>query len=64
MFSRFFRGAPERAADVPGSGLGLAIAAAVARLHGAEITYERCGGEGNRFTVRFPSPAQRRQDKD
>ena len=63
LFRQFFRGAATRAADVRGSGLGLAIASAVARLHGAEITWERCGEEGNRFTVRFPSPARRRQDK-
>ena len=56
LFRRFFRGAPERAEGIPGAGLGLAIASAVARLHGAEITYEPLGGEGNRFMVRFPSP--------
>ena len=58
LFEQFYRGKSGRAAGIPGSGLGLSIAAAMARLHGAELTYEPCGLGGNRFAVRFPSPAQ------
>jgi len=55
LFQPFFRGATGRAAAAPGAGMGLSIAAAMARLHGARLAYEPSGGEGNRFTVRFPA---------
>jgi two-component system heavy metal sensor histidine kinase CusS len=37
IFEPFYRGAAERAADVPGAGLGLAIAREIARVHGGAI---------------------------
>ena len=57
LFEQFFRGSSGRAARVQGAGLGLSIASAMARLHGAELTYEPCGPDGNRFVVRFPVPS-------
>ncbi len=41
LFEQFFRGSSGRAAGVQGAGLGLSIASAMARLHGAELTYEQ-----------------------
>ncbi len=38
LFSRFYR--LERSRSTPGSGLGLALVAAVARLHGAQVSLE------------------------
>jgi len=54
LFEQFFRGSSGRAAGVQGAGLGLSIASAMARLHGAELTYEPWAPNGNRFVVRFP----------
>jgi two-component system, OmpR family, sensor histidine kinase QseC len=54
LFEQFFRGSSGRAAATPGGGLGLAIALAMARLHGADLAYEPCVPDGNRFVVRFP----------
>jgi signal transduction histidine kinase len=59
LFQPFFRGASGRAAMAHGAGLGLSIAAAVARLHDAQLAYEPSGGWGNRFTVRFPARQNR-----
>ena len=55
LFEQFFRGAGGRSAESAGAGLGLSIAAAMARLHHAELTYERWNRDGNRFVVRFPA---------
>ena len=55
LFQQFFRGTAGRAAQSAGAGLGLSIAAAMARLHHAELTYERWNREGNRFVVKFPA---------
>jgi signal transduction histidine kinase len=53
LFEQFFRGASGRVAETQGGGLGLAIAFAMARLHGADLAYEPCAPDGNRFVVRF-----------
>jgi two-component system heavy metal sensor histidine kinase CusS len=37
VFEPFYRGAAERAKDLPGAGLGLAIAREIARLHGGDV---------------------------
>ena len=37
IFEPFFRGAGERAKDLPGAGLGLAIAREIARVHGGDL---------------------------
>lgn len=57
LLQRFFRGERGRTIGVTGSGLGLSIAEAMARLHGAQLTYEPTDGGGNRFAVRFPPRA-------
>jgi signal transduction histidine kinase len=56
LFEQFFRGSSGRASRVQGGGLGLCIASSMARLHGAELTYEPCPPDGNRFVVRFSPP--------
>ena len=54
MFDRFWRGAPDRAADSTGDGLGLALAKwAVEANHGA-LTYEESEPRGSLFRVRLP----------
>ncbi len=52
IFKKFARGHDEPARA--GTGLGLAICAAVARLHGGQITAESDGG--TRFTLTVPQP--------
>lgn len=51
VFGRFYR--LERSRSTPGSGLGLPLAAAVAKLHGAEIVLSDAG-PGLAADVRFP----------
>jgi len=41
IFEPFYRGAAERAADVPGAGLGLAIAREIGRMHGGDVRLVR-----------------------
>lgn len=55
IFERFYRVDSSRAGG--GSGLGLSIAAAIARLHDAEITVASTPGEGSLFTLLF-GPSQ------
>ena len=55
LFEQFFRGSSGRTSRVQGGGLGLCIASSMARLHGAELTYEAVTPDGNRFVVRFPA---------
>ena len=52
VFKKFVRGHDEPART--GTGLGLAICAAVARLHGGEIT--ALSDRGARFTLTIPQP--------
>jgi signal transduction histidine kinase len=58
LFEQFFRGSSGRASRVLGGGLGLCIASSMARLHGADLTYEPITPDGNRFVVRFPVALQ------
>lgn len=51
VLRRFYRG--EQSRTTPGSGLGLSLVAAVAELHGAELTLAD-NKPGLRVTVRFP----------
>lgn len=51
LFDRFYR--LERSRSTPGSGLGLALVAAVAKLHGAEVTLSDAR-PGLSAQVRFP----------
>jgi signal transduction histidine kinase len=53
LFDRFYR--LERSRSTPGSGLGLALVAAVARLHGAEVSLADAE-PGLLAQVRFPIP--------
>lgn len=55
IFEPFFRGAGERAKDLPGAGLGLAIAREIARGHGGDLSLadQREGG-GTTFRLRLP----------
>jgi signal transduction histidine kinase len=54
LFDRFYR--LERSRSTPGSGLGLALVAAVAKLHGAEVSLLPAG-PGLEARVTFPEPA-------
>jgi signal transduction histidine kinase len=54
LFDRFYR--PERSRSTPGSGLGLALVAAVAKLHGAEVTLAS-RDPGLEVRVSFPEAA-------
>jgi signal transduction histidine kinase len=54
VFKRFYRLGQSR--DTPGNGLGLSLVAAVARLHGAEITLAG-NTPGLTVELRFPAPA-------
>jgi signal transduction histidine kinase len=55
LFDRFYR--LEQSRSTPGNGLGLALAAAVARLHGAEISVHNLR-PGFEARVSFPPPAR------
>jgi len=55
IFEPFFRGAGERARDLPGAGLGLAIAREIARAHGGDVALlatDEAPGTG--FRIRLP----------
>ena len=55
IFEPFFRGAGERARDLPGAGLGLAIAREIARVHGGDLALvakDEVPGTG--FRIRLP----------
>ncbi len=54
VFKRFFR--LEQSRYTPGNGLGLSLAAAVARLHGADIAL-RDNAPGLTVELRFPPPS-------
>jgi signal transduction histidine kinase len=57
LFDRFYR--LERSRSTPGSGLGLALVAAVARLHGAEVSVHNLQ-PGLEARVSFPPPGRLR----
>ena len=50
VLERFYR--LERSRSAPGSGLGLALVAAVAKLHGAEVSLDDAG-PGLRVRITF-----------
>jgi len=54
LFQRFYRGSSAHDKKAAGSGLGLSIARAIAEFHGAVLTLNSTGEEGNEFKVRFP----------
>lgn len=56
LFEPFYRADQARGRGT-GTGLGLTLAAAVARLHGGQITVASLNGEGVRVEVGFPAPA-------
>lgn len=58
IFERFYRVDAARSIH-PGNGLGLAIASEIARAHGGDLTVQSAPGEGTRFTLRLPYPAQK-----
>jgi two-component system phosphate regulon sensor histidine kinase PhoR len=57
LFERFYRVDRARSRVLGGSGLGLAIVKHLARAHGGEVTVESKLGEGSRFTIELPRPA-------
>ncbi len=57
LFERFYRVDRARSRDLGGTGLGLAIVKHLARAHGGEVTVESKLGEGSRFTIELPRPA-------
>jgi|GEM_PF-5236635 len=54
LFQRFYRGSSAHNKKAAGSGLGLSIVMAIAEFHGAVLTLNGTGEEGNEFKVRFP----------
>ena len=62
VFDRFFRVDKARSRDESlngsGAGLGLSIAKWVAELHGGSIILDGSTGEGARFVISLPNPAQ------
>jgi two-component system phosphate regulon sensor histidine kinase PhoR len=57
LFELFYRVDRARSRDLGGTGLGLAIVKHLARAHGGEVTVESKLGEGSRFTIELPRPA-------
>lgn len=51
LFSPFFRGAQERADELPGAGLGLPIARELARTSGGDVTCDASHQGGARFVL-------------
>jgi signal transduction histidine kinase len=63
LFDRFYRRGTSRSRRTGGSGLGLAIVAAVAEVHGGDVTAEAPPGGGLIVTVTLPhssTPARTR----
>jgi signal transduction histidine kinase len=58
VFDRFYRGDLSRARATGNSGLGLAIVRNIVEAHGGRIGVESSPGQGARFTVTLPTPAQ------
>jgi two-component system heavy metal sensor histidine kinase CusS len=54
IFSPFYRGANERAAEGVGAGLGLSLAREIARAHGGDVAFDRAYTEGARFVLSLP----------
>ncbi|WP_152916138.1 sensor histidine kinase [Arthrobacter sp. RIT-PI-e] len=57
VFDRFFRSPSARTSTVPGVGLGLLITKSIVSEHGGSITVTSTPGEGSRFTLQLPQPA-------
>jgi len=60
IFEPFYRGAAQRAADLPGAGLGLAIAREIARVHGGEVRLvdQPAGCSGATFEIELRVEAE------
>jgi signal transduction histidine kinase len=58
VFDRFYRGDLSRARATGNSGLGLAIVRNIVEAHGGRIGVESTPGQGARFMVTLPTPAQ------
>ncbi len=56
IFQRFYRCDASRSG--PGIGLGLSLALAFVRAHGGDVTVSSTLGQGSRFAVALPRPAQ------
>ncbi len=54
VFERFYRAAPERAAQLEGSGLGLSLARGIVKAHGGKIWLESELGKGTTVWVQLP----------
>jgi two-component system heavy metal sensor histidine kinase CusS len=54
IFSPFYRGANERAAEGIGAGLGLSLAREIARAHGGDVAFDRAYTGGARFVLSLP----------
>ena len=57
IFDRFYRSPTAREMRPEGSGIGLSLAATIARLHDATINVTSEKGDGTRFIISFPTPA-------
>jgi two-component system sensor histidine kinase SenX3 len=58
IFERFYRVDRARSRETGGTGLGLAIVRHVASNHRGDVQVESREGEGSRFTLRLPAPAE------
>jgi two-component system heavy metal sensor histidine kinase CusS len=54
IFSPFFRGEGERAAEGAGAGLGLSLAREIARAHGGDVALDKAYTSGARFVLSLP----------
>jgi PAS domain S-box-containing protein len=58
MFQPFIQIDSRLSRQYNGSGLGLALVHKMAQLHGGTISLESTPGEGSRFTIKLPLPAE------
>ncbi len=64
LFERFYRIDSSRARIYGGAGLGLSITKSIVDLHDGTIEVSSRVGEGSRFTIRLPVPAEGGQQAD
>ena len=58
VFEPFFRGREPMKRQIRGTGLGLSLVTRIMKAHGGSVSAESTPGQGSRFVLRLPSPAQ------